>query len=379
MVERLYGVEHSVVAYNFFSSEEKPVCPSGELIGKLSALPEGTLVGVEFSPEARLPFRTLKDRLSDGREIRISPASKYYWRKIVAACERFKLQIVYLDDFATCKEAMEKSIEAEAYRQKLKDFSEQLRKEGSIPSETDFVRDWREAGYRADIQAEYIFVVSREEKIIDNIKKTNPSIVIIERVHGDIIFLNRELLEAQGVSFEQYLRERASSSRDEIDYFKRLSSFIDGEEPDPSAVEERKLLERRYNAVTQWRVLPERKPDFIGTWSPELRNSGLFEIYVEERRGGGNISGTIEDTLGTASFVGEWDGENIRFIKEYYPGISGQSRLPIYYEGKFVNGQFQGDFIFLSPDGNPCSDLNGFLLYRGDQFIADSPLHRKPG
>ena len=88
MIERLYGVEHSVMFSCFFSTEEKSVCPSEELVGKLSALPAGTVVGIEFSLEANLSSGSLNDkvRLNDGSEIMISPAFKYYWRRLIDVC-----------------------------------------------------------------------------------------------------------------------------------------------------------------------------------------------------------------------------------------------------------------------------------------------------
>ena len=84
MIERLYGVEHSVMFSCFFSTEEKSVCPSEELVGKLSALPVGTVVGIEFSLEAHRSSD--KVRLNDGSEIMISPAFKYYWRRLIDVC-----------------------------------------------------------------------------------------------------------------------------------------------------------------------------------------------------------------------------------------------------------------------------------------------------
>jgi len=326
-------------------------------------------------------------RLNDESEIMVSPASKYYWRRLIDFCGRHKLRVVYLDDFETFEKVMEKRAEAETYKQRLRSFFERLESERSIYTETNYVREWMEAGYRADVEAEYIFIVGREKKILENIQKTNPSIVVMGKGHGDIIFLNRGSLETQGISFGQYLREIAGLRNEEADPFegwtisavmpefdKKLPSFITYEGPDPSVVVERELLQRSYNAVTQMRILPERKPDFIGTWFPKLRSRGLFEVYIEERRDGGGISGTIEDILGTAGFEGHWNGQKISFKKNYDAQKSqGQSHYPLFYQGNLENGTIRGHYDFISDGGiiNYPGQKDSFVLFQGDQFKLD--------
>ncbi|PIU02453.1 hypothetical protein COT66_00090, partial [Candidatus Shapirobacteria bacterium CG09_land_8_20_14_0_10_49_15] len=69
-----------------------------------------------------------------------------------------------MDDFETFEKVMEKRAEAETYKQRLRSFFERLESERSIYTETNYVREWMEAGYRADVEAEYIFIVGREKK-----------------------------------------------------------------------------------------------------------------------------------------------------------------------------------------------------------------------
>lgn len=379
MVERLYGVEHTARVDSLLYTVMKPVCPSEELIGELSTLPAGTSVGIEFCREYYHPPNSLKGKLilNSGSVMKMSSADRFYWMKVIEACRNRGLTVIFLDDLDTLKESFEKQQEAESYREKLSALREQV-SSGQLPHPPqEQIRSLLEAGYGADVEAGYLFMVRREERMLEKIRTINPYVVIVGKGHGDL-FVLKGLLQTQGISTGRYKREIYDFPQ--VEDFEQLPKNFSGriiqEGPDPNFILERELLQRRYNAVTQWRVIPGRNPDLIGTWSLNIRTRGLFEMYIEEREGI-RISGKIEDTLGTANFTGERSSSGIWFIKEYdLRSSDGNSVSPdlILYEGDLVEGRFQGRFRFLRTK-SPPSDKTNFILYQGSKFVVEPPLN----
>ena len=76
--------------------------------------------------------------------------------------------------------------------------------------------------------------------------------------------------------------------------------------------------------------------DYTGTWSIQMPEFGLFQLYID-RRDGKRVEGHITDRLGRAKFTGTFRKDRVKFVKRYievYPGnllkpISGD----IPYEG----------------------------------------------
>jgi hypothetical protein len=78
---------------------------------------------------------------------------------------------------------------------------------------------------------------------------------------------------------------------------------------------ELEMKKRLIKAKELGRVIPEKIPDFIGNFDNGYPR-GIFEMFIEEREGS-NISGTIEDCYGTATFKGVLSETEISFTKHY--------------------------------------------------------------
>ena len=69
-----------------------------------------------------------------------------------------------------------------------------------------------------------------------------------------------------------------------------------------------------------------------------------FEVFVHERNGEGNISGTIEDTLGTAKFEGNLGKDEISFVKRYTECSQDAIKESLTYRAKKVGNEFFGHY-----------------------------------
>jgi len=337
MVDRLYGIEHGrslTVGDIVIPGSDTPVAPSRELMRDLLDLPKGSSVGIEFAPQFQEPFDV------DGLEVNAGFESNFYWRRVMRVCGMKKLDLVYLEDFDTYKKYVRKLLEAKAFEQR----AWKLYEENPDFFETDDAKQLEAKHYVAEVEAQYIFVVEREAKIIDRIRETNPTVVILGKGHTDYLMQNPS--NSTPLSTTKYLRElvfptpwhwseelQPSYERACIDYKGEIDAAI---------LLERELLARKYRALKENRITEEAKPDFVGTWDTGLAARGLFEVFVEESR----FAGTIEDALGTALFEGRITDTEIDFVKAYDPKKSSQEATadPIRYTGNLINGQYEGQY-----------------------------------
>jgi hypothetical protein len=359
-VEKAYGVVHEgqydvggLYNVNF------AVYPSPELLKDLSALPKDSVIGIEdFNPN-QVKRLTMK---INGRSFKMSKSSQVYWDVIKSVCSARGLNIAYLDDFATFRDYTAKlfeQIDSNTAISALTEPEDQANEEMM----KEYYRKWRdlrEAGYKANTEGQFIHEVLREEKILNNIYKYRPRLVVIGRSHGDIFVSDRKILAEKGLVISDYSREAIESSFEALDwlypsYHKgpeiRYAHLEKNNQPDPKDIIGRELLLRRHRAVTQGRIIDGLRPDYIGTWDLGCRPQGLFEMYVNGQAEGTPFSGTIEDSLGTADFEGEIDGNWIQFLKAYIPGnCSAQARadVPILYEGYFnpKGGYYEGEYSY---------------------------------
>jgi len=335
MVERLYGVEHGIsMQMAGVRISESLVAPSKGLLRDLLSQPQGTKVGIEFTPEFTSPFQI------DEVEIKSSPSAYFYWRRIIRACQMRKLDIVYLEDFPTYKRFTRKLMEATAYDQIL--FQNFLKDDSFLDNEKG--KELERKKYIAEVEKDYIFVVEREEKILERIAQTQPNIVILGKGHTDYLIQNKKIPASMGISVDSYQTEDVSPIPwhwERQQPFER--AFLRPEpKPDANILKERELIMRKYRALTDGKVIVDGKPDFVGTWDLNCLPRGLFEMYVE----GKNFSGIIEDTLGTASFAGQIGEDGIMFAKNYDLNKSAQeaSKHTIVYLGGRIGEQYEGTF-----------------------------------
>jgi hypothetical protein len=383
MVEKLYGVEHGPVRIwrAPYFAELVPTHPSKELIRDLSSLPDGTSVGIELYQELAEAI------LSHDEE------ESTYMREILEVCHP-RLQVIFLDDQDLCERTDKKRSDATFMRNISSALLRKIDSERNSQNTSHYqetMRLIRQSEYRAEVEADYLEIVEREQKMIEKILKHNPQVVILGNNHGDFFIAEaQELFEKHGVSIIQYYRETIDlplqPTRRNIE---GLTAYLVRKPPDQRVALERELIKRRYYAATQRRILPEKSPDFIGTWNTKIRPAGLFEIYLT-RQEGNSFWGTIEDVYGTARCRGVLEGENIEFLKSYDPEKSrDQAQGGIFYVCNSLSdnvanlfalweamppalidsafdSQQEFDLWKLIPDA-PIT-WRPFLIYQGDKF-----------
>lgn len=331
MVERVYGVTHGLeVSLLGLFPKEVPIYPSRELVTELAQLRPGSSVGIETIPDELVEV--------DREQVTWKPGSKRYWESIIEVCHRLGYTVLYLDDVETLKAYARKCVEQEKIGNALKVTPHS-------PTNEAQAQPLVEAYYRAGVEAEYIHVVRREKKILDNIRRFNPTVVIVGIGHGDY-FVSGDGLPGNDKLPILYRREIAEFTGT-LDYPGAVS-YIDAKSaPDQRCLLERELLERRYHAVTAGRISNTGRPDFIGTWDTWCRPRGLFEAYITARTDT-TLTLTIEDCLGTGSADMSIGDNNVSFTKRYDPNQSDAGHnLPIKYKGRKGGGVYTGEFIIV--------------------------------
>lgn len=343
-MERLYGLLHRPKLY-FSLLNEYEVTPNEALHRELEALPAGTRIGLEFSPDLR--------RLSTGRHDIHCACS--VWSEIDSVARKASLDVVYLEEPEIFDKYFQKGAEAERLLRKLNEaFNERA----------DVAEQFLSEYYRAKVEADYAFVVEREARIIDKLVKTDPQVAVLYRSHGDYLSVNPLSLLVSNVQPGEYTIEHLpwDSSRYRSGSVLRRDLDI----PAKEVIMQRESLQRKYNAVTQGRITSHDKPDGIGTWNVKCPAAGLFEIYID--RGSDRFEGTIEDVLGKATFVGEKTPYVIKMIKTYDSNRSvelskevfGETtrtlRGPIIYEGVMIDNEYKGRYV--DPNTNATRPFN---------------------
>ncbi|HVZ12263.1 MAG TPA: hypothetical protein VG965_04495 [Patescibacteria group bacterium] len=328
MAERLYGVEHGVSTASWISSD-KLVAPSRELMMDLFSLPPGTKVGIESAPEFAQPIDV------NGNSIDISQTNQFYWHRIQRMCERRGLQVEYLEDFPTYRKYLEKLFELKPLRE---DLINELRS-GGVPEKV------MQQMHKVEVEAKYIFLFEREEKIFDRIQETQPQVVIIGRGHTDPLLLDPTPITSRNIEIGvQKTEEIFLPPWDTGRSYERASIAL-RQQPDEEVLLTRELTLRNYRAVTEGRVMEGVTPDYIGSWDTQVPARGLFEIYMDEN----GMTGVIEDCLGTAKFSGFIDDEVAFFTKKYDPKKSSKLAVQgnVAYNARKspIREGFLGDFM----------------------------------
>lgn len=355
MVERLYGVIHgSIVELGGVRVLDNLVAPSRELMEDLLTLPPGTKVGLETCPELGQPLEIQGERFD------VIESNKFYWDRIQRLCKRRGLRIVYLEDFGIFKKYLEKFLALKSLHVALK---HEIEGDG-VPERV------MQQMHKVRVEAEYMFNFGREEKLWDRIQETQPTVAILGRGHTDPLLLDPAPLNERGISVGEYrLEEVFMPAWWYLDFSGRKhdrANITDRLEPDEKILLERELLKRRYRAVMEGRVMAEKTPDYIGTWDTQVPARGLFEVYLDDE----GARGTIEDCLGTASFLGMITADVAIFGKKYYRDKSSDKVVQgkVYYNGGAsglnpgeIIGQFRskyagiGGFRLRKFDDNPYS------------------------
>lgn len=327
MLERIYGVTHGgeleVVGLRV---SDIFIGPSRQSMRDLLTLPEGSSVGIETCPELEKPFEVR------GQPIDVDKSTDFYWQRIKKLCQRKNLEVVYLEDFATYQKYVEKLVEVESLYRRLE--GELVL--GGLPDKVT------QRIYKTQTEADHIFYQEREEKLLERIQETKPTVVILGRGHTDHLIKSKGF-KKRGIEPKQYLGEEVIWSESFSLAFpeKRYqrAESVSPLTPDKKLILQKKLEERSYRAVTEGRVMANKTPDYIGTWDVHVPARGLFEIYLDKKDKSGMGTGIIENCLGTGKILfSKFENHEVCFLKKYKPqGSSGSAaKDEILYEGFFL-------------------------------------------
>lgn len=250
----------------------------------------------------------------------------------------------------TWKESVTKIFGIHRKEKQLYQLEDRGRSQELSPELKQKIKKLKQKIYSEVVESNFIFEVEREEKILKNIAKNNPDVVIVGAGHSEQFIMDRELIRKElDITFDEYAREIVTTPSDfiplEPHHFKGYAQLVRNPPSDESILANRNSLYRKYSALKLGRILLTKKPNFIGTWDLEIPARGLFEMYITHRSDG-KIEGIIEDCIGSAQFAGELSNNNVKFVKAYDKlavKIGGAEEL-LFYEGELKDGEYHGNF-----------------------------------
>lgn len=313
-------------------------------------------MGIEVFAEICDGYKIVRNNTYVGRRKVFLGGDSYmsYWQDILDNLEYSGLKPIFLDDLEVWKESATKGFEAQKKGKKVKKILQDVR-DGIILMTGELnekIEKLRQEIYRSYVEQQSLHEIKREEKILENIAKYRPNVVIVGAGHSESFIQDRELIEKElGITFDEYAREISHSDfipLDEADfelYSNRVAELVKNPPPDENILAASMSLSRKEFALKLGRILPMQKPDFIGTWDLKIPAMGLFEIYIKNRSDN-RLEGLIEDCLGSAQFIGEESDGKLRFVKVYDEmaiKLGGEEK-PIIYEGELKDGKYHGTF-----------------------------------
>lgn len=334
----LYGVEHGS-GFTLFGEVviENEVRPAIELLMDLEKLPIGSRVGIETTPEIQAG--------GDSKIIQFTDESIGYWRPIISLCERRGLEVAYLDDFELFKKYGAFLAARNALAKSYEDSKNTLDDHTACHTKSLI--------YCFDTMASYIFEVEREDEIFRKMESQKPDVAIIGGAHADYLMLDPTASNSpvNRKTYKQAINEHIPlfSLETEDSVIRVLQSVVRGK-PDLSFIQSRDYIKRRYNAITQGKIITDNgswEPNWVGTWDFDCPMQGFFEMVLEETGHANRIWGDMEDINGLGYFDGDLKDDSISIIKEYEPGyIVGPFAAigEIMFEGKRREDEYVGTY-----------------------------------
>lgn len=328
---KLFGVEHgSQKLFGGLPIAENLVEHDEAMLAQIRDLPAGSRVGIEDLPEFHDPYNQYG--------LLVSTEQQMYWGTIMAVCEGARHDLVYLDELKPYLRLGELTIARTTLRRQV---GKQL-----APDET---RDLNERDFALWVEARRLFTLEREELIYRNIGKSALDLAIIGIAHGDFLVLSLDKQLEYSIRVDEYWRAVSTHRQSRHLAPEVIGQKFSQSKPDPRVLKANQMLLRTYRAAEQGRILPNRQPSWIGSWRPDCRPVGLFEIYPSIKNGS-KVHGQIEDCLGTATFKGEFSRDEAVFVKEYdLDSLLEEKHLvdmgPITYHGYRVSdGDYHGNY-----------------------------------
>jgi hypothetical protein len=348
-----------------------PTEPSPALLEILSDLAVGSTIGVGATAEE------LAGEEVDGMAFTM-PEVTGYWRKIIDTCQDAGHKVVYLESFDTQRRIARFNHAAEI----VKSFISYEGFSGLIGPDPNKKRELSELAYAFTVASQRAFIIEREDTIFSNMSNPDLDVSIIGLALSDYFMLNPDNPVRDRV--DQYWQSRSPESN----FVPLYQPYGDAplmagkpqqlvmQAPDPQVLLEKESITRMYNAVTTGRILPDEpiQPTWIGSWTPNCRPEGLFEVRDTMRdQTTGFFDGEIEDCLGGAACRGKYRRDGISFTKIYTRSLGAAFREPLRYiatDYEELGELFHGQYVLL--------DTTGGLKVYGDFIIKQGSVLYEP-
>lgn len=324
---KLYGITHDVEVSSLFGSHRTALLPTYELLLELSRFKKGSRIGIEWFPEG--VFEEIKSKFLIQSIKRISRGGQYYntkgeyWQNIVRVAESFGHEIVFLENKEIWQRYNEAVIRKVVANRKSVDPEEG---ENGLRYKRRML-EAREKGFRREILAEKIHFLDRDACFLKTIGQAKLDAVIVGLGHSNLWWSQREqIADISGILFDSYGAEIPGH-----DPLYPTSHFDSNPQIDSELLWEKTRIER-YLRLMKSQTLTGEAPQYVGTWDVWTPSQGYFEVFIDEKQGR-KISGRIEDLLGTATFSGDMNKDEISFSKQYLRGAKERVRGEIVYSG----------------------------------------------
>lgn len=359
---RLFGCVHGLEQFSSWGNyRKKTLQPQEDLIEEIHGLPSGTRVGIECL--VRDDWEVIRENLNGLHEdagLTVPVTMQYdfdYWEKIYYHCGLSGHEIVLLEDPANMLKHNQAMIEWAKVEEKYKSL---FHERGESDREYfEKLLKLNQERIKSVLLRRKVHEIERDNLFLETIKSEELEAVFCGTFHTDYWAANQHL------DVEQYSKEEITSFPNGGFFIK----FFPEAEPNPQVAYDRESLERSLRLLETGRVVADRTPDYIGTWSRAEPSEGYFEMFIESQDELGNISGTIEDCLGTAEFKGKRTSGEFTFVKEYVDFKEGAVKDPMHYEAlNYQNSRdsFCGQYIAFRQGQRV--DGGGFCMIKAPQM-----------
>ena len=161
--------------------------------------------------------------------------------------------------------------------------------------------------------------------ILRNIALNKCGVVAAGIGHTDAWVLGAEnISQRYGISFGKYSTDTLFDKQP-LELF-----FTEDAVPKVSSFQEFVRI-RRATALLERGRFSDKVPDWVGTWDVYQPSKGYFELFIEDKDGS-EVSGRIEDCLGSARFEGVITPRFVNFVKVYDSATNNAIKTRITYK-----------------------------------------------
>lgn len=361
MVE-LVGVTHSAWIRDFFmTTTNVSLQPSSAFLSYLERFPEGTRVGIESL--SKDDWKLVREDLyrknyeidskyersyakSYGRE------NEYYWDALVRHLKNIRLEVIYLENINAWFEINNAIVKDSMIRAKV--FNEILFREED-ESEIDYTKKLmacNEMIHQAELNYRKLHEQGRDSELLKEIAKNDLNVAVVGLAHSDFWYSIKEKInQIYKFNFEKYNVDKGLfNKRGNCEMI-----FTENAEPIQEIIVEINSLEKLLLLQETGRLVPDKKPDYAGTFNTTHPSEGYFELFLDSK-----TTGSVVDYLGIATVEGIFTDEKIEFTKTYNNAISNAMKGQIKYKARKREGMlFNMDDFF----GRYMGNNGGSIFY----------------